>query len=271
LGAGRGSAPPAPQSWGEHEGGGPVASLSAGLEPGVRGRLGVYRDLLLEWNGRFNLTAVTEPGEVDRRLVGDALRLLPEVDAYLDDSRTRGAQRVPEESRRSLVDVGSGGGVPGLVVAICRPGLDVTLVEATGKKVAFLRHAIAALGLERVEAIHGRAEELGRDDRYRARYDLATARAVASLPALLELCVPLLRVGGRALFPKGADLGTELAEGERAAALVGARIVRAEALPTGPGETVTRLVIADKIGETPTRYPRRSGIPAKEPLGRVGT
>ena len=155
------------------------------------------------------------------------------------------------------------------MLKIARPNLDVTLIEATGKKVAFLRHAIATLGLEGVEALHGRAEELGRDPRYRGRYDLATARAVASLPVLLEICLPFLRVGGRALFPKGAALGTELAEGERAAALVGGRIERAELLPGGADEPVTRLVIAAKIRETPNRFPRRSGVPAKEPLGRA--
>jgi 16S rRNA (guanine527-N7)-methyltransferase len=201
------------------------------------------------------LTAIREPGEVDRRLIGDALRLLPAVDAYAGGGR--------------LVDVGTGAGFPGLALKIARPELDVTLIEATGKKVAFLRHVIETLGLEGVEAVHGRAEELGHDRRYRGRFDLATARAVAVLPALLELCMPLLRVGGRALFPKGAEVGTEFAEGERAAPLVGARIERADLLPGEPDEPVTRLVIAAKIGETPNRFPRRSGIPAKEPLGRA--
>jgi 16S rRNA (guanine527-N7)-methyltransferase len=224
------------------------------IQGGVRERLRVYRDELLIWNRKVNLTAVTEPEGVDRRLIGDALRLLPAVDEF-------GASR--------LVDVGAGAGFPGLVVKIARPRIDVTLVEATGKKVAFLRHVIGLLRLEGVEAVHGRAEELGRDARYRERYDLATARAVAALPVLMELCLPFLRIGGRALFPKGAQLGTELAEGDRAAAIVGGRIERADLLPGGEGEPVTRLVIAAKIGKTPNRFPRRSGVPAKEPLGRA--
>ncbi|HEY7032529.1 MAG TPA: 16S rRNA (guanine(527)-N(7))-methyltransferase RsmG [Thermomicrobiales bacterium] len=231
-----------------------MGAASGGVDETARERLAVYRDALLEWNERFNLTAVKDPDGVDRRLIGDALRLLPAIDGF-------GAAR--------LVDVGTGAGLPGLVLKIARPDLDVTLIEATGKKVAFLRHAIAMLGLEGVEALHGRAEELGRDPRYRGRYDLATARAVAALPVLVELCLPFLRVGGRALFPKGPELGTEFAEGERAAALVGGRIESAEVLPIGAGEPVTRLVIAAKIRETPYRFPRRSGVPAKEPLGRV--
>jgi 16S rRNA (guanine527-N7)-methyltransferase len=226
----------------------------SGVDDGVRKQLAVYRDELLRWNERVNLTAVRDPEGVDRRLIGDALRLLPFVDA------TDGAR---------LVDVGTGAGLPGLVVKIARPKIDVTLIEATGKKVAFLRHVIGILGLERVEALHGRAEELGRDPEHRGRYDLATARAVAALPTLVELCLPFLRVEGRALFPKGADLGTELAEGERAAALVGGRIETTEELPGDAGEPVTRLVIAAKIRQTPNRFPRRSGIPAKEPLGRA--
>lgn len=231
-----------------------MGSAVGEIDEGVRERLTVYRDELLAWNRRVNLTAVTEPAGVDRRLIGDALRLLPVVDGL-------GPAR--------LVDVGSGAGLPGLVIKIARPAIDVTLIEATGKKVTFLRHAIALLGLEGAEAVHGRAEELGRDPRYRGRFDLATARAVAALPVLMELCLPLLRVGGRALFPKGAELGTELAEGEWAAALVGGRIEQADLLADGEDETVTRLVIAAKIRETPNRFPRRSGIPAKEPLGRA--
>jgi 16S rRNA (guanine527-N7)-methyltransferase len=234
------------------------------LPPAVRARLATYRDELLLWNRRGNLTAIAGADAVDRRLIGDSLRLLPALDAAVEATGAgrRGVQ---------LVDVGTGAGFPGLALKIARPDLDVTLVEATGKKVAFLRHVIALLGLEGVEALHARAEDIGRDGRYRGRYDLATARAVAALPALLELCLPLLRTGGRALFPKGADLGTELAEGNRAAALLGGRIDEAALLPGESDEPVTRLVIAVKIAETPTRFPRRSGVPAKEPLGRALT
>jgi 16S rRNA (guanine527-N7)-methyltransferase len=215
-----------------------------------------YRDLLLEWNKRFNLTAITDPELVERRLFLDAWRMLPAI-----------ADATGGEAAR-LIDVGTGAGFPGLALKIARPALEVTLLEATGKKVGFLRHVIDTLGLTGVEALHGRAEELAHDPAHRERYDLATARAVASLPALIELCTPFLRIGGRALFPKSSDLDQELREGRRAAKTLGVTIVSADPLPEIEGEKVTRLVIVDRMERTPPRYPRRAGIPAREPLGR---
>jgi len=230
-----------------------------------------YRRLLLEWNTRFNLTAITDPAEVDRRLIADALRMLPAVDTFCPPSPPAG-MRSPSPPRRlaasppcRLIDIGAGAGFPGLPLKLARPELDVTLVEATGKKVSFLQQVIRELGLVGVEALHTRAEDLGHNPAFRGQYDLATARAVASLPALLELCVPFLRMGGHALFPKGAEIGEELARAGRAAPLVGARIVSADRLPGSD----TRLVIVEKTGPTPTRYPRRAGIPAREPLGSI--
>jgi 16S rRNA (guanine527-N7)-methyltransferase len=203
---------------------------------------------------RFNLTAIDDPAEIDRRLILDALLMLPAIDAA-----TAGI----ETSR--LIDVGSGAGFPGLALKIARPDLFVTLVEATGKKVGFLRTCIEELDLVGVEARHARAEDLGHDPAYRGRFDLATARAVAALPTLLELCMPFVRSGGRAFFPKGLNLAEELEAGRRAAPLVGARLTGAEILPGGQ----TTLVVAEKVAPTPARVPRRSGLPSREPLGVV--
>jgi 16S rRNA (guanine527-N7)-methyltransferase len=219
-------------------------------------QVATYRDLLLEWNQKFNLTAITDPELVERRLFLDAWRMLPAI----DDATGDGAAK--------LIDVGSGAGFPGLALKIARPSLDVTLLEATGKKVGFLQHVIDTLSLTGVEAIHGRAEEAAHDSTRRERYDLATARAVASLPALIELCTPFLRIGGRAFFPKSEELDKELQEGTKAANELGVTIVGAELLPAIEGEQVTRLVIVDRIVGTPPRYPRRAGIPSREPLGR---
>jgi 16S rRNA (guanine527-N7)-methyltransferase len=235
-------------------------------------QLRLFRDLLLRWNQRFNLTAITDPGEIDRKLIGDALAMLPAIDDAIDARRAAARRQQAEletASAARLVDIGSGAGFPGIVMSIARPELEVVLVEATGKKAGFLEHAILELGLTNTKAIHGRAEELARQPRHRARYQIATARAVAALPVLMELCVPFLEPGGHALFPKGGSIESELAAGQRAAALVGARIVSDAVVPSGGGETVTRLIIAVKIEATPDRYPRRSGIPAKEPLGRA--
>jgi 16S rRNA (guanine527-N7)-methyltransferase len=236
----------------------PADAFSAGpLTPRQEAQVVAYRDLLLEWNQRFNLTAITDPDLVERRLFADAWRMLPAIDAVTYGQPAR------------LIDVGSGAGFPGLALKIARPALDVTLLEATAKKVTFLRHVVETLGLEGVEAIHDRAEEFGHDPGRRERYDLATARAVASLPALIELCTPFLKIGGHALFPKSEQLDQELQEGKKAAQMLGVRMLSADLVPAIEGEQVTRLVIAAKIRRTPPQYPRRAGVPAREPLGRV--
>lgn len=233
-----------------------TADLVRGFTETQREQLARYRDLLLSWNQQFNLTAIDEPQAVEQLLFLDAVRMLPALDGVVDESAMR------------LVDVGSGAGFPGLVLKIARPGIDVTLIEATGKKVRFLEAVISDLALPQTRAVHGRAEDFGHDRAFRGNFTVATARAVATLPALIELCFPLLRVGGRGFFPKSRDLGPELAEGKRAARIVGGRIVTSELLPHQPAERVTRLVIADKLETTPKRFPRRAGLPAREPLGR---
>ncbi len=228
-----------------------AAELGLSLSPEQLARFDAYQDLLREWNTRFNLTAITEPAEIERRLFLDALRLIPAIAA------------LPQGPTARLVDIGSGAGFPAIPLAIMGPERPVTLVEATGKKVTFLNHVINELGLEWVTAVHARAEDVARQLGSRAAYDLATARAVSSLPALIELTMPLLRLGGHALFPKGIDLDGELAAGQRAAALVGAEIVSDE---VAPGES-TRIVVVAKRRPTPAKYPRRAGLPAREPLG----
>jgi 16S rRNA (guanine527-N7)-methyltransferase len=249
-----------------------MVEILATLPATERQQLRDFRNLLLRWNQRFNLTAVTDPGEVDQRLIGDALRMLPAVDDAIQAWRAGNRRRAsdPDEpATPRLIDIGSGAGFPGLALAIARPELEVVLVEATGKKVGFLEHAILDLRLPNATAIHARAEDLGRQPHHRERYHIATARAVASLPALMELCVPFLADGGHALFPKGVEIEQELLAARRAAALVGARVVGDDVVPSGEGETVTRLIVAVKIAPTPDRYPRRAGTPAKDPLGKV--
>jgi 16S rRNA (guanine527-N7)-methyltransferase len=221
--------------------------------------LGRYRDLLLESISRFNLTAIRDPVEVERRLFLDALAMIPTIWDFLTDRpHTSGHPR--------LIDVGSGAGFPGLVLKIAIPELGVTLIEATGKKVRFLEQVIAELSLQSVRAIHGRAEDLGQDSRYRERFDLATARAVAALPTLLELVTPFLDVGGEGFLPKGTQLDEELRAGRRAAAKLGAEII---STPLN-ARSDSRLVIVRKTSLTPKRYPRRSGLPNQSPLGIRG-
>ena len=219
-------------------------------------KLAAYRDLLLDANRRINLTAVRDREGVERRLILESLRLVPALDRWL-----------PATPMPWLIDIGSGGGIPGLVLAIARPDLAITLVEATGKKVEFLRHAIAALELEHATAIHGRAEELAHEVDHRGAFDIATARGVAALPALCELCLPFLRPGGVALLAKGIEIGDELAQARAAAPMLGGEVVEAPILPGYESEITTRLVVVRKTGPTPRAYPRHSGIPVKSPLG----
>ena len=231
--------------------------LGVSLDAQALARFARYRALLLERSTQFNLTAIRDPEEIERRLFLDAIAMIPDLD------RLTGSLRDRMDGALRLVDVGAGAGFPGLVLKIVRPTLEVTLIDATAKKVAFVNEAIAALELERVRAVQGRAEELGQDNRYRSRFDVATARAVASLPVLLEYVVPFLTIGGTALLPKGLEITEELRLGRRAAAILGAEIVSAGELSSSR----TRLVVARKISPTATAYPRRVGIPSHDPLG----
>jgi 16S rRNA (guanine527-N7)-methyltransferase len=228
-------------------------------EPTQR-QLREYRDLLFRWNQRFNLTAVREPDEIDHRLIADALRLLPSIDAACEE---RGGSL-------RMIDLGTGAGLPGLVIKIVRPQISMVLVDATNKKVRFVQHVVSELGLETAQTVHGRAEDIGHHPDYRAQFDLVTARGVAPLPTLIELTVPLLVKGGVFLFPKGDQIDDELRSGQDAARILGARIESAPLLAGDVAEPVTRLVCGVKLAATPEQYPRRAGIPQKEPLGRDG-
>jgi 16S rRNA (guanine527-N7)-methyltransferase len=182
----------------------------------------------------------------DRALVDDGLVLLE----YLGKAH-------------SLVDVGSGAGLPGIPIKIARPDLDVTLIEADQAKAAFLVHACAALGLEHVEVVARRAEEAGHDPRLREKFDVAVARALAPLPVLVELCLPLVRVGGRLLAQKTeAEDPTAAA---RAIQLLGGELSGVLAAPSAARSAGT-VVVIDKMWPTPALYPRRAGVPARKPL-----
>jgi 16S rRNA (guanine527-N7)-methyltransferase len=163
----------------------------------------------------------------------------------------------------NLVDVGSGAGLPGIPIKIARPDLEVTLIEADQAKAAFLVHACAALGLEQVEVVARRAEEAGQDPRLREKFDVAVARALAPLPVLVELCLPLVRVGGRLLAQKTEAEDATVAA--RAIKLLGGELSGVQAAPSAARSTGT-VVVIDKIRPTPAHYPRHAGLPARKPL-----
>jgi 16S rRNA (guanine527-N7)-methyltransferase len=209
-----------------------------------------YREELLDWNTRINLTAITDPEEILIKHFLDSLTLLSVYDR--PDAR--------------LLDIGAGAGFPGLVLKIVRPRWHVTLLEATGKKVTFMQHMIETLQLGDAVAVHGRAEELGHRDEYRAAFDVVTARAVAVLPALLEYSAPFCRVGGRVILPKKGDIAQELAQGKRAAALVGVAL-EADIPVNLPGlSDGRRLLVWRQVKPCPARFPRSSAVMAKQPL-----
>ena len=212
-----------------------------------------YQQELLDWNTRINLTAITDPEEVLLRHFLDSLSLL----------------LVYDRAETCLLDIGTGAGFPGLPLKIVRPQWQVVLLEATGKKVAFLQHIIEALQLKDVVALHGRAEELAHKAGYRASFDVVTARAVASLPTLLEYAAPFCRVGGQIILPKKGDLVEELAQGKRAARQVGAAL-KDDVPVTLPGlEDGRRLLVWEQVRKCPAQFPRSGTVMAKKPLGKT--
>ena len=209
------------------------------------------------------LAGYEEANVIGTREVGKIL-----LDHVLDSLSCHLFQPLAEAGR--LADVGSGGGLPGVPIKICAPHMGVTLIESTGKKVRFLRRVIDELSLPDTEVLNARVEEVSRVE-YRGVYDVATARAVARLSVLAEYCVPLLKVGGRVVAMKGRLPDEELSEGERAAEKLGARVSEVIRVPHLPevGEKERRLVVIQKARETPEKYPRNVGVPAKKPLGMV--
>jgi len=175
------------------------------------------------------------------------------------------------EPSSKVLDVGSGGGLPGLVLAIVRPDLSVTLLEATTKKVSFLTTAIETLSLHNVSLLHGRAEDLGRERGLRESFDIVTARAVASLPVLLEYCAPFSRVGGYVVAMKGRLSQEEAIAGEAAAKRLGLGNFDSQRVTflKGLAQKERRLAILRKETRTPSGYPRRVGLPKKRPLGGI--
>jgi 16S rRNA (guanine527-N7)-methyltransferase len=213
--------------------------------------LTIYERELLDWNTRFNLTAIDDPQKVRVKHFLDSLTCLCVL------------REAPFES---LIDVGTGAGFPGLPLKIIYPQLRLTLVESVGKKANFCRHMVVALGLENVNVIQERAEAVGQMPEHREQYDWAVARAVAILPVLAEYLLPLVRIGGGMLAMKGEQAPAEAHAAEHAARVLGGHLRRLVPIHL-PGVAEERyLVVLDKVAATPQAYPRRVGLPAKKPL-----
>ena len=225
------------------------------VTPELTEKLDIYARLLVEWNQKMNLTAITDPAGIAVKHFADSLtavRLLP-------------------EGPFSLIDVGTGAGFPGVPLALYRPDCRLTLLDSLNKRLTFLDAVCKETGLD-ATLIHARAEEGGRDPKLREKYDLACARAVANLPVLSEYCLPFVKVGGRFIALKGPDADRERSEAARGIGVLGGKIadVTALTLPAQPVEGVEpmerRLVVVDKVKSTPPAYPRHGSKIAKKPL-----
>jgi len=211
-----------------------------------------YSRELIVWNERVNLTRIVAPDEIAIKHFLDSLSVslaLPEL-----------------RSPYSIIDVGSGAGFPGLPLKIAIPDIALTLLETTAKKTAFLEHGVGVLGLTGVTILTDRAEAVGRQPDQREHYDLAVARAVATLPVLVEYTLPLVKVGGRVILQKGQDPSLEIKEAATALQKLGGRVGDVRPVLIPGLEAARHLVIIEKDRPTPEPYPRRPGLPAKKPL-----
>lgn len=237
--------------------------LGLSLTPAQIQQFERYSRELLLWNEKFNLTAITDPRQVETRHFLDSLSCL----LALADASERSVASWLSSSVQAL-DVGSGAGFPGLPLKIVWPRLQLTLLESRQKKVGFLQHIVSELGLQAVNAIHARAETLAHDPLHRERYGLVLARAVAELPVLLEYALPFCRRGSLVLAQKGEAAMAEAIGSERALALLGGRIRKVVNVEV-PGLAETRhIMVVEKVAPTPDAYPRRPGMPQKRPLYR---
>jgi 16S rRNA (guanine527-N7)-methyltransferase len=216
----------------------------------------LYYEELVAWNQKFNLTAITEYEQVQIRHFLDSL-------SCLLAEETRLALKRPQAR---MIDVGAGAGFPGIPLKLVCPNSRLTLLEATGKKVAFLEHLVDRLGVTTVTAIQARAEELAHLSGHREQYDLALARAVAELPVVVEYTLPFCRLGGWVVAQKGEAGAAEAWTAERAIRLMGGELCRVVPVELAGLPEDRSLVVIEKIGPTPARYPRRPGIPSKKPL-----
>lgn len=210
-----------------------------------------YEKELVEWNERFNLTAIRDiPGIRTKHFLDSLTCLLA----------------LKDTSPKKLIDIGTGAGFPGIPIKIVCSNLQVTLVESVGKKAEFCRHIVKTLGLERVEVVQARAEEIGQVPAYREKYDWAVARSVANMPILAEYLLPLVHINGAMLAQKGQNGPAETQLAEKAIHMLGGHLRQLRPINL-PGVAEDRyLIVVDKVAATPPRFPRRVGVPAKTPL-----
>ena len=241
-------------------------------------QLRIYYDNLVKWNAVMNLTAITEETDVYEKHFLDSLSIVIRPDLWKKTNSEFKSLSLSEneiissgESKRlgdtiQLIDVGTGAGFPGLVIAIAFPEIQVTLMDALNKRIHFLEDTVSQLGIHNVTCVHSRAEDLARNREYREQFDIAVSRAVANISTLSEYCIPFVKTGGRFISYKGDDVTEELKGAERAIRLLGGKQEATERFNL-PGTDYKRtLIYIMKEHATPLKYPRKAGVPSKEPL-----
>lgn len=226
-----------------------AALYGADLDDKALERFDIYARLLVEWNEKINLTAITEPDEIVIKHFVDSLSIFSAID-------------VPEGAK--VIDVGTGAGFPGVAMLIARPDLDITLMDSTNKKLNVIRDILDNIGLE-ANVVHKRAEEAGQSKDFRESYDFATARAVSNLRDLSEFCLPFVKVGGTFISMKSAKADEEIEEGKKAISVLGGRIKEKKTFNLESAGERT-VILIEKSSSTPAKYPRPSAKMAKNPI-----
>ena len=208
-----------------------------------------YMNLLLEWNEKINLTAITDEEEVIVKHFVDSITI---------------SKYIPTGT--SLIDVGTGAGFPGIPLGIIRNDLEIVLLDSLQKRINFLEVVIRELGLENIKTVHARAEEFGKNNKYREKFDVATSRAVANLSTLSEYLLPLVKVGGVVICMKGCAIEEEMNNSKKAINVLGGKVTQVFEFNLPKTDIKRNIVLVDKVSKTPAKYPRKPGTPSKEPI-----